>query len=126
MTWYEIIIQLIIPIVSVLLSIWFASSAKNNSEKAQHTLDEINKSIKGWVDQIINSTNDIIQSNPTIVDNKVKLAKIESVKGIVKTIETCVAESMKDPKPGAGGHTQEQLLKELMSSLEKMIDKMEK
>src|SRR5690554_2120714 len=119
MNLYEIVFQFIIPIGSVSLSIWFASSAKNNSEKAQHTLDKIDESIKGWLDQIINSTNDLIQSNPTIVDNKVKLAKIESVRGIIKTIETSVAESMRDPKPGSGGHTQEQLLKELMSSLEK-------
>jgi uncharacterized protein (DUF2344 family) len=122
----DILTQWIIPFGSVGISIWFASSAKKDSEKAQQTLTQINESISSWINQIMNTSNEILQSNPSIIDKKVKLEKIETIKTLVESLKDSIKTTMNNPQGGAPGHTQEQLIKELMASLNGMIDKFDK
>jgi len=126
MEFNEIITQLIIPFGSIGISIWFASSAKKDSEKAQETLIQINESMNSWVERIMSTSNEILEANPLIIDKKVKLEKIETIKSLVESLNKSIETTMNKPQGGAPGHTQEQLIKELMKSLNVMIDKFDK
>ena len=122
----QILTQWIIPLASVIISVWFAASAKKDSEKARETLNQINASISTWINQLMTTSNEILQSNPSIIDKKVKLEKIETIKALIETLKDSVKTTMNNPQGGATGHTQEQLIRELLASLNGMIDKFEK
>ena len=62
--WLVPILSIILSFVSVGLALWFASSAKNDAEKTQAVLDNVNTAIEGWQKQIMASTVGILDSMP--------------------------------------------------------------
>lgn len=107
--------------IGVLISVWFASSAKKDAEKAQNTLDNVNKAIDGWQDKIMSSTASILDSQPQIIQAKVTLAKIETAQLLVDGIKVTINEIANNPQPGASGHTQQEILKTLSLQLNDLL-----
>ncbi|MGO9673310.1 MAG: hypothetical protein ACLPSF_03935 [Methylocella sp.] len=77
----------IIPIGSVLLSVWFAASAKKDSERAQQTLEQIDKAIEGWQHEIMSAATDMLNSMPQIVAGKEKLARAKAAEVALQTLK---------------------------------------
>ena len=114
----------VLPFVAIVVSVWFAVSAKKDSDKAQFLLEQTNKAIEGWQSQIMESTKSILDTTPQVIAGKTKLAKIEAAKALIETIQTSIAHTTTNPQGGASGHTQTENLKELNSQLSKILDTM--
>ena len=114
----------IIPIGSILLSGWFALSAKRESDRAQWLLSRIDDAIQGWQAQIMESTKSILDTTPQVIEGKARLATIEAAKMVIESMHQAIHASVSDPRPGASGHTQTENLKELGSQLTKILDTM--
>ena len=95
----------IIPIGSVLLSLWFASSAKKDAERAQNLLAQIDEAIQTWQSQIMNSAVNILDSLPQVIEGKTTLAKMKAVEALLETIR----ENTANPKGSAHNHEQTML-----------------
>jgi len=108
----------IIPVASVLLSIWFASSAKKDAERAQNILDQINDAIQKWQSQIMNSTVSILDSLPQVIEGKSTLAKIEAVNNLLDMIR----ENAAGPKGSSADH--QQTMHELSVQLTALLNSM--
>jgi hypothetical protein len=57
----------VIPLGSTGLTIWLASSAKRDAERADGVLRNINTAVEGWQEWIMASTADILDSLPQVV-----------------------------------------------------------
>jgi len=68
----------VIPIASVLLTVWFAASAKKDAESAQRVLSQINEAIQGWQSDLMKAATDLLNTMPQIVDGKVRLAEAQT------------------------------------------------
>jgi hypothetical protein len=122
--WFLPIVGTVLAVVSLGLSIWFASSAKIDSYKAQAALDEVNRAIGGWQRQIIGSTAGILDSLPQVVEGKASLARVEAAKTLTDGIQQAIQEVARNPQPGAVGATQVENVKILTEQLSKLLDGM--
>lgn len=113
--------SMVFTVIGVIISVWFASSAKKDAEKAQSTLDAVNKAIEGWQDKVMTSTISILDSQPQVIKAKTTMAKIETAQQLIKGLEEAIKEMSQNPQSGASGHTQEQLLYLLTSQIEKTL-----
>jgi hypothetical protein len=114
----------ILPVLSFVLSIWFAASAKRDAERADSILKNINDAVDGWQRQIMSSTANILDSLPQVVQGKATLARVDAAKALTEGIQSAIHEIARNPQPGAAGHTQEQNLKTLVSQLNDLLTKM--
>ena len=78
--WIIPILGIIISLIAIGLSLWFASSARKDAEKAQEALDNINKAINTWQDQVMKSTINIIDSSPQIIEEKQPWQRLKLLK----------------------------------------------
>ncbi len=76
----------IIPLGATGMSIWFAASAKKDSERAQEVLKEIKEEIQGSQRKMIESAIGILDSIPQVIDGKIELAKLGVIQEASKTI----------------------------------------
>lgn len=100
----EIIIFLkdwIIPLGATILSIWFASAAKKDSERskqdsdhAQEILNEIKQEIQGSQRKMIESSIGILDSLPQVISCKSVLAITKAIESALNTIK----ENVSNPK----------------------------
>lgn len=82
----------IIPVVSLAISIWFAASAKKDADRAQIVLDNLNKAMKGWQDEIMSSSISLLNSNPQIINGKKELTQSRAAEIAVETIKDQLAD----------------------------------
>lgn len=122
--WMVPITSIVLSFVSVGLAIWFAASAKNDAQKAQLILDNVNEAIEGWQKQIMASTVGILDSMPQVIEGKAALAKVEAAQSLTKGIQDAIHQIATNPQPGASGHTQEQALKTLTNQLNFLLTSM--
>ncbi|WP_426370024.1 hypothetical protein [Pseudocolwellia sp. HL-MZ7] len=115
----------LVPVGATLLSIWFAVSAKRDSDKSAQTLNQVNEAIQGWQSQIMQSTASILDSTPQVIEAKVRLEKVGAARAIIQSMQTAIEISASDPKGGASGHTQVEQLKEMGNQLSKILEHME-
>lgn len=120
----SIIKDWIIPIGSILISCWFAASAKKDSEKASAILEQISKAVDGWQSKIMESTTGILDTIPQVIEGRAALIKVETAKNMADAINVAMQDSIKNPQPGAAGHTQTENLKELSTQLKTILDSM--
>ena len=114
----------ILPIGSLVVSIWFAASARRDAERADSILKNINSAVDGWQRQIMSSTANILDSLPQVVQGRAMLARVDAAKALTEGIQSAIHEIAKNPQPGAAGHTQEQNLKTLVSQLNELLTAM--
>jgi hypothetical protein len=95
----------IIPVGSTSLTIWFASAARRDSERADGVLRNINSAVEGWQRQIMASTANILDSLPQVVKRRVTLAKVDAAKALTEGIQSAIHEIARNPQPGATGAT---------------------
>lgn len=76
----------VIPLVSVVVSIWFAASAKKDADRADSLLLQINEAIQGWQSKIMGSATNILDSLPQVLEGKVTLAKMQAIESIIEMI----------------------------------------
>jgi len=77
----------VIPIASVLLSVWFAASAKKDAERAQQTLEQVDRAIQGWQSEIMASATNILNSMPQVVEGKKNLASANALELSLQMID---------------------------------------
>ncbi len=114
----------VVPLVSLGLSIWFASSAKRDADRAQSVLTAINNAVEGWQRQIMSSTANILDSLPQVVEGKATLARVEAAQALTQGIQAAIHHMAANPMPGAAGHTQEQQLRILVAQLNELLSQM--
>ncbi|WP_226647316.1 hypothetical protein [Microbulbifer variabilis] len=122
--WLVPILSIMLSFISVGLAIWFASSAKNDAQKAQMVLDNVNAAIEGWQKQIMASTVGILDSMPQVIEGKAALAKVEAAQSLTNGIQDAIHQIATNPQPGAAGHTQEEALKTLTKQLNELLASM--
>jgi hypothetical protein len=120
----EFIKDWIIPLVSLALSIWFAASAKKDADSAQTALNSINKAIDEWQRQLMASTINILDSTPQVIEGKKALAKLEAARELILSLRSAIEASVKDPQPGAAGHTQTENLKVTVDQIDRLLKSM--
>ncbi len=76
----------IIPIGAVIISVWFASSAKNNSTQAQLILSQIKDAVEGSQRKMIESAIGILDSLPQVITGKSILTLTQSIEHTLVTI----------------------------------------
>ena len=121
-TFMNIGIGELIGIISVVISVWFAQSAKKDAEKAQNTLDNVNKAIDGWQEKIMSATASILDSQPQVIEGKVILTKIETANQLAEGIRSTINDIATNPQPGASGYTQQETLKILTTQLTDLLE----
>jgi hypothetical protein len=108
----------LIPLGSVFLSIWFASSAKKDAERAQSLLSQIDNTIQTWQSQIMNSAVNIIDSLPQVIEGKTELSKMKAIEDLVDVMR----ENATNPKGSADNHSRTmQALSSQISSLSALL-----
>ena len=122
--WLVPILSIVLSFVSVGLALWFSSSAKNDAQKAQAVLDNVNSAIEGWQKQIMASTVGILDSMPQVIEGKAALAKVEAAQSLTKGIQEAIHQIATNPQGGASGRTQEEALKTLTSQLNSLLTSM--
>jgi hypothetical protein len=122
--WLVPIFSIVLSLVSLGLALWFSSSAKNDAQKAQAVLDNVNTAIEGWQKQIMSSTVGILDSMPQVIEGKAALAKVEAAQSLTKGIQDAIHQIAINPQPGAAGHTQEEALKTLTTQLNALLASM--
>ncbi len=82
----DFIKDIVFPLLAIGLSAWFASSAKNDSTRAQEVLNDIKKEIEGSSRRMIESSIGILDSTPQVIEGKLELAKLRAIEETSKTI----------------------------------------
>ncbi len=114
----------ILPIVAVVMSIWFASAAKKDAEKAEKLLQQITNAVEGWQNQIMESVKSILDSSPQVIEGRSRIAHAEAAKMLISTLQTAIQQSASNPQPGAMGHTQMEQQKEMGRQLAQILESM--
>jgi hypothetical protein len=76
----------LIPIGAVVISVWFASSAKRDSDRAQNILNEIRASVEGSQRKMIESSTGILDSMPEVIAGKTALTITHAIEHCLETI----------------------------------------
>jgi hypothetical protein len=105
----------LIPLGSIAISIWFASSAKKDAERAERVLDQVSSAIQGWQSQLNNSAIGILDSLPQVVEGKSNLAKMQAIHSILETLR-----ERSKSQEGLSANSYEQLMKALTLSLDSL------
>jgi hypothetical protein len=84
----------IIPIGAVVISVWFASSAKNDSDRAQSILSQIKDAVEGSQRKMIESATGILDSLPQVMTGKAILSITHAIELTLDTIK----ENISNPK----------------------------
>ena len=77
----------IIPIGAVVVSVWFASSAKRDADRAQTILNNIKDAVEGSQRKMIESSTGILDSLPQVMTGKAILSITHSVETTLDTIK---------------------------------------
>ncbi len=88
----------IIPIGAVFVSIWFASAAKNDANKAQSILDNIKNAVEGSQRKMIESATGILDSLPQVMTGKSILTLTHSIEQTIQTIRENISNPGKLPQ----------------------------
>lgn len=122
--WIIPILSIVLSVGSIFLAVWLSASAKKDSDRAQSTLDAVDKAIQGWQKQIMDSTISILDSTPQVIEGKAALSKIEAAQTLIESLKTSINEIAANPKPGAAGQTQKENLKIVTDQLNKLLSSM--
>ncbi len=116
----------IIPLGSLLLAIWFASSAKKDADRAQNVLSQINEAVESWQKQIMSSTISIIDSTPQVVNGKIALAKAESTERIATSMQEILHDLSSGHTKGLSVHESVKMFEALSGQLGVVLNTIDK
>ena len=115
-----------IPLGATVISIWFASSAKKDSdrsqkdaERAQDILNDIKQEIQGSQRKMIESSIGILDSLPQVISGKSVLAITKAIESALDTIK----ENVSNPQ-GLSKEEHDQNMLALSSHLSMLLDQL--
>jgi hypothetical protein len=76
----------IIPLGATGISIWFAASAKKESDRAKEILNDLKAEIQGPHRRVFESSAAILDSLPQVISGKIELAKMQAIEDASKAI----------------------------------------
>ena len=88
----------IFPLAAVVLSVWFASSAKKDADRAQLILTNIKEAVEGSQRKMIESSIGILDSLPQVISGKSVLAITKAIESSLATINENVSNPQRLPK----------------------------
>jgi hypothetical protein len=109
----------IIPIGAVVISVWFASAAKRDADRAQNILNDIKISVEGSQRKMIESSTGILDALPQVIAGKTALAAAQAMGQILETIR----ENISNPK-GLPKDEHDQNMLALSSHLSMLLDQL--
>ncbi len=104
----------IIPAVAITMSILFWMSGRDSAKKAEQLLDEVTKTTRGWQNDIMKSTNQMLSSRPEIAAHSMYVAKIEAAAKLTESIQSVAKNIIENPKIGEEAKIQYASLKMLL------------
>jgi len=110
----------VIPIGSVVLSIWYASSAKKDAEQAQAVLTQVSSAITGWQNQLNDSAIQMLNSRVEIVGAKSHAHDTEMKAKLLDSLCERVKHIVEHPASGAEAEHQLSTLNLLMQSIQSL------
>lgn len=122
--WIIPLVGLLFAVVSFGLSFWFAASAKKDAERAQTILDSVNRAIEEWQRRLMESTINILDSTPQVIDGKRATAKLEAARELIVSLRVSMEAAVMNPQGGASGHTQTENLKIIAEQIDKLLKSM--
>jgi hypothetical protein len=102
----------VLPIGSIFLSIWYASSAKKDAERSERVLTQITSAVDGWQKQIMNSATNILDSQPQVLQGRVNAARMQAVEALLPILKEAYSN-----KNGLSSHGHETALSALTAQL---------
>ncbi len=109
----------IIPIGAVVMSVWFAASAKKDSILAQSALNQIRDAVEGTQRKMIESSVGILDSLPQVISGKSVLAITQAIEIALGTIK----ENISNPR-GLSKEEHDQNMLALSSHLSMLLDQL--
>lgn len=110
----HIITSYIIPAVAITMSVLFWINGRDSSKRAEQLLDEVTKTTRGWQNDIMKSTNQMLNSRPEIAAHSMYVAKIEAAAKLTESIQTVTKNIIENPKIGEEAKIQYASLKMLL------------
>lgn len=110
----HIISSYIIPAVAITMSVLFWINGRDSAKKAEQLLDEVTKTTRGWQNDIMKSTNQMLSSRPEIAAHSMYVAKIEAAAKLTESIQTVTKNIIENPKVGEEAKIQYASLKMLL------------
>lgn len=108
----------IIPIGSVVLSVWYASSAKKDAEKAQSVLNQVSNAITGWQNQLNDSAVQMLNSRVEIVGARSHAHDTEMKAKLLDSFSEQVKYIVENPASGAEAEHQLSTLNLLIQAIQ--------
>ena len=108
----------IIPVGSVVLSIWYAASAKKDAETAQSVLTQINSAIAGWQNQLNDSAVQMLNSRIEVVGARSHAQDTEMKSKLLESLSERVKHIVEHPASGADAETQLRTLNLLTQTIQ--------
>jgi hypothetical protein len=110
----QIIVSYVIPFIAIAMSIVFWLHGRDSAKRAEHLLDEVTKTTRGWQNDIMNSANQMLNARPELAAHQMYMAKIEAVNKLSDAIKSAAEDITKNPKTGEEGEAQAKNLKLLL------------
>jgi uncharacterized protein YoxC len=110
----HIIASYIIPAIAITMSVLFWINGRDSAKKAEQLLDEVTKTTRGWQNDIMKSTNQMLSSRPEIAAHSMYVAKIEAAAKLTESIQTVTKNIIENPKVGEEAKIQYASLKMLL------------
>lgn len=110
----HIIASYIIPAIAITMSVLFWINGRDSAKKAEQLLDEVTKTTRGWQNDIMKSTNQMLSSRPEIAAHSMYVAKIEAAAKLTESIQTVTKNIIENPKAGEEAKIQYASLKMLL------------
>lgn len=102
----------VFPIGSILLSVWYASSAKKDAERSERILAQITSAVDGWQKQIMNSATNILDSQPQVLEGRLNAARMQAVAALIPILKEAYSN-----QNGLSSHGHETALSALTAQL---------
>jgi hypothetical protein len=110
----QIITGYVIPFIAIVMSFMFWLHGRDSARRAEHLLDEVTKTSRGWQNDIMNSANQMLSASPEVAAHKIYMAKIEAVNKLSDAIKNVTEDITKNPRTGEEGSVQLKNLKLLL------------
>jgi len=110
----HIIASYVIPAVAITMSVLFWISGRDSAKRAEQLLDEVTKTTRGWQNDIMKSTNQMLSSRPEIAAHSMYVAKIEAASKLTESIQTISKNIIDTPRGGEEAKLQYASLKMLL------------
>ncbi len=110
----DILTSYIIPSIAIIMSFAFWLNGRESAKRAEHLLDEVTKTSRGWQKDIMDSANKMLSARPEVAAHQMYMSKIDAVNKLTDAIKSTAEDIAKNPKEGEAGKTQTANLKMLL------------